>query len=453
MPTMAEMLSDYAVSLRYEDLPNDVVHLAKRMIIDTLGCALGGYHSEPARIAREVTSTVTSSPAGRVLGSSQLTSPDLATFANGVMVRYLDFNDGYTSNESGHPSDSIAATLTCSEVGLAGGKGLITATVLAYEAFCRICDAVDIKPSGFDHVTVGCIASILGAAKSMGLDREQTLQALNLGIAPNLALYQTRIGDVSMWKGCAYANASRNAVFAVTLARMGLTGPSPIFEGDGGYFKAVTRQPFQLEPFGGPEQAFKIGECSIKRFPLGQYSQTVVQAALEIREQLPNVEDIAQVNVSTLQTAVNIMAGDPEKWRPVNRETADHSMPYTVAVALMYGDVNQSHFDYEYLQDRRLLDLVSKVEVSVSEEANRMAPEAMLCEVEVVTGHGERHASRVAYHKGHYRNPLSDSEVEDKFRSLAGPVLAREKVDGLLDRLWRLEEVEDLGEIFELTRI
>ncbi len=453
MPNMAEMLSDYATSLQYGDLPDDVIHLAKRMIIDTLGCALGGYHSEPARIAREVASTVTSSPAGKVLGSGQLTSPDLATFANGVMVRYLDFNDGYTSKESGHPSDSIAATLTCSDVGGTGGKGLITATVLAYEAFCRICDAVDIKPSGFDHVTVGCIASILGAAKSMGLDREQTLQALNLGIAPNLALYQTRIGDVSMWKGCAYANASRNAVFAVTLARMGLTGPSPIFEGDGGYFRAVTRQPFQLELFGGSQQPFKIGECSIKRFPLGQYSQTVVQATLEVREQLTDVDDIAQVKVSTLQTAVNIMAGDPEKWHPLNRETADHSMPYTVAVALMYGGVDQSHFDNEYLQDRRLLDLVSKVEVSVSEEANRMAPEAMLCEVEVATGKGERHSRRVAYHKGHYRNPLSDSELEDKFRSLAGPVLAGDRVDGLLDRLWRLDEVEDLGEIFELTRI
>ncbi len=453
MPTIAEQLSDYAASLQYQDLPDDVAHLAKRMIIDTLGCALGGYHSEPARIAREVASTVTSNPAGKVLGSGQLTSPDLATFANGVMVRYLDFNDGYTSKESGHPSDSIAATLTCSEVGRAGGNGLITATVLAYEAFCRICDAVDIKPSGFDHVTVGCIASILGAAKSMGLDREQTLQALNLGIAPNLALYQTRIGDVSMWKGCAYANASRNAVFAVTLARMGLTGPSPIFEGDGGYFKAVTHQPFQLEPFGGPGQPFKIGECSIKRFPLGQYSQTVVQAALEVREQLPNPEDITQVNVSTLQTAINIMAGDPEKWHPVNRETADHSMPYTVAVALMYGTVDQSHFDDEYLRDRRLLDLVSKVEVSVSEEANQMAPEAMLCEVEVVTGKGERRSRRVAYHKGHYKNPLSDSELEDKFRSLAGPVLAKERVDSLLERLWRLETVEDLGEIFELTRI
>ena len=234
---------------------------------------------------------------------------------------------------------------------------------------------------------------------------------------------------------------------------MGLTGPSPIFEGDGGYFKAVTRQPFELETFGGPGQPFKIGECSIKRFPLGQYSQTVVQAALEVREQLPDVDDIAQVNVSTLQTAVNIMAGDPEKWRPVNRETADHSMPYTVAVALMYGTVDQSHFDDEYLQDQRLLDLVSRVEVTVSEEANRMAPEAMLCEVEVVTSNGERHSRRVAYHKGHYKNPLSDIELEDKFRSLAGPVLAKERVEGLLDRLWRLEDVADIGEIFELTRI
>ena len=100
---------------------------------------------------------------------------------------------------------------------------------------------------------------------------------------------------------------------------------------------------FDLEPFGGGNQAFKISECSIKRFPLGQYSQTVVQAALEVRDQLPDVNDIIQVEVKTLQTAINIMAGDSEKWRPTNRETADHSMPYTVAVALMYGVVDQSH--------------------------------------------------------------------------------------------------------------
>ncbi|MCH8348709.1 MAG: MmgE/PrpD family protein [Chloroflexi bacterium] len=453
MATIAEQLSSYAASLRFEDFPPEVVRQAKRMIIDTLGCALGGYSSEPARIARDVATSVTSRYPATIIGSGQTTSPDMATFANGVMIRYLDFNDGYTSKESGHPSDSIAATLTCSEVAGASGQGLITATVLAYEAFCRICDVVDVKSQGFDHVTIGCIASILGAARSFGLSQEQTLQALNLGMAGNVALYQTRIGDVSMWKGCAYANASRNAVFAVMLAQRGLTGPSPIFEGDGGFFKAVSRQPFEIEALGGGDEPFKIMECSIKRFPLGQYSQTVVQAALEVRQQLPDPQDIAQVNIRTLERAVQIMAGDSEKWRPANRETADHSMPYTAAVALMHGSVSQEHFGGQFLGDPELLDLVSRVNVEVSEEANQRAPEAMLCDLEVVTGAGQRYSSQVAYHKGHYKNPLSDAEVGEKFRALASEHMTARRIDALLDQLWHLDEQPHLSQLIRLLRI
>ncbi len=455
MTTLAESLSQYAVNLHYDDLPDDVVHLAKRFIIDTLGCALGGYDSVPGRVAREIAATVTSANPVTVLGSGQQTSLDLAAFANGVAIRYLDFNDGYTSNESGHPSDSIAASLSATEAAGAGGKRFIVSTVLAYEVFCRICDTVDIKPR-FDHVTVGGIASVLAASRALRLSEEETIQALNLHVAANLALYQTRIGDVSMWKGCAYANATRNAMFAVMLAQRGITGPSPIFEGAGGYFQAVSGGPFELAPMGGAGHPFKIGECSIKRFPLGQYSQTVAQAALEVREQLlaasSGAGDVAEVNVSTLRTAVNIMAGDPEKWRPANRETADHSMPYTAAVALLYGGVESRHFDDEFLTNGELLDLVSKVNVSVSEEANRRVPEAMLCDVEVVTHSGQRYASQVAYHKGHHKNPLTDAEVEDKFRSLAHDHLSSEQTDAALDRLWHLENVTAVGEVLRLTR-
>ena len=258
MPNLAEQLSDYGTSLKYADLPSDVVHLAKRFIIDTIGCALGGYDSEPSKVARAVAGEVTPAHPVTVMGSGQSSSLDLAVFANGVMIRFLDFNDGYTSQESGHPSDSIAAALSATEAAGGSGKRLLVSTVLAYEAFCRICDTVDIKPRGFDHVTVGGIASVLAAARAMKLSKEQTFQALNLGIASNVALYQTRIGDVSMWKGCAYANASRNAVFSVQLARAGLTGPSPIFEGDGGYFRAVSGEPFALKEMGGKDHPFKI---------------------------------------------------------------------------------------------------------------------------------------------------------------------------------------------------
>jgi 2-methylcitrate dehydratase len=446
-------LSDYTAALTFEELPAEVVHHAKRMLIDTLGCAIGGFSSEPSRVARSLAEAVSSQQPATVLGSGQQTSLDLATFANGVMMRYLDFNDGYTSKESGHPSDAIAAVLSPAEVVHGSGKAVITATVLAYEVFCRLCDAVCVRDRGFDHVTLGVIASTLGAAKAMGLSQSQITQALNLSLAANLALYQTRIGDVSLWKGCAFANASRNAVFAVLLAAKGLTGPSPIFEGRGGFFNAVSHAPFALAPFGGRAQPFKILECSIKHFPLGLYSQTVADAILEVRQRLPQIEDIQEVTIETLQTAINIMAGDAEKWHPTNRETADHSMPYTAAVALMYGTIEPRHFGEDYWRNPQLLALVQKVKVRVSDEANRRAPEAMLSTVDVVTTAGQHYTAEVPYHRGHYKNPMSDQEIEAKFRALAQDVLTPARTAALLESLWHLEQVEDIGQVIRLVRV
>ena len=453
MPTVVEQLSTYAASLRFERLPRDVVHTAKRLIIDTVGCALGGYWSEPARIARELAATVRSSEPVTVIGSGERTSPDLATFANGVMIRFLDFNDGYTSTgESGHPSDSIAAVLSAAELWRRSGAEAIAATVLAYEVFCRVCDQGDLKPLGFDHVTVGGMASTAAAARLFGLGEQEIAHAFNLGIAPNVALYQTRIGNVSMWKGCAYANASRNAVFAAMLAARGMTGPSPVFEGVGGYFKAVMRKPFQLAPFGGAGGEYKIMECSIKRFPLGLYSQTVVEAALKLREKVGAPETIAGIRIETVTTAIRLMAGDADKWEPETRETADHSMPYTVAVALIHGEVEEKHFGERYLRDPAIRALTRLIKVKATEEADRRLPEAMLCRMEIVTAAGESHSTEVEYHKGHWKNPMSDGEVEAKFRKLAAGVLTPAGTERLLEALWKLDALPDAGEIVRLTK-
>ena len=452
MKTLAQRLSDYASALQPRDLPAEVTRQAKRQIIDTIGCAIGGYTSEPSKIARDLASAF---GGGRqratIIGSGQTTSPDLAAFVNGVMIRYLDYNDGYTSTVSGHPSDNISAVLSSAEAAGADGERVIAATVLAYEMYCRFSDPVDILP--FDHSTLDLIASGLASAYLFGLPPAQMVESLNLAITPNLALHQPRIDVLSHWKACAAANACRNAVFAAMLAARGLTGPRLVFEGAEGYFKVVSKGPFELAPFGGSGRPFKIMECSIKRFPLGQYSQTVIQAVLEVRDKMPDARDIAEVHIRTMKKAITIMAGDPEKWRPTTRETADHSMVYTTGVALMYGTVHQRHFGEEYRNSAELLDLVSRVKVHVSEKANRRAPEAMLCDVEVITGSGKRYSSEVAYHKGHYKNPMSDSDVEAKFRSLAHEVLSPGQTDSLLDRLWHLEEVKDIGGILRLTVI
>ena len=456
MTTVVEQLSTYAANLRYEDLPSAVIKTAKRMIIDSIGCALGGYGSATEKIARDLASMTSSRQPGTLMVSGIQTSPELATFANGVMIRYLDYNDGYTSTgESGHPSDSIAAVLTAAEINQRNGKDIITATVLAYEIFCRICDTVDLKPLGYDHVTVGGMASTAAAGWLFGLRGKAFEHCLQLGIAPNNALYQTRIGNVSMWKGCAYANASRNAVFAAMLAARGMTGPSPIFEGVGGYFKAVVRKSFTLDTLGGQGSnggaPFKIMECLIKRFPLGQYSQTVVEAALQMREKVKSPDDIAEIYIETVTTAIVLMADTPEKWEPPNRETADHSMPYTVAVALIHGDVQEEHFDDAHVFDPAIRALTRKIKIKASAEADKHMPHAMRCFFRLVTKSGAEFSTLVDHHKGHWKNPMDDADIEKKFRTLAKKVLPDAKTDALLQRLWQLEDVVDAGEVLKLT--
>jgi 2-methylcitrate dehydratase len=453
--TLAERFGTYATGLKYEDLPAEVVHQAKRMIVDTIGCAIGGYPGESARIARDFAATVTSTEPATILCTGARTSPDLAVFANGVMIRYLDFNDGYVGREAGHPSDSIAALISAAEIGRASGRDLVVATVVAYEVFCRMCDLVNFKPMGFDHVTIGAMASVLGAARLMGLTAEQAATALSITVAANAALYQTRIGNVSMWKGCAYANASRNAMFAAQMARRGMTGPDPIFEGRGGYFVAVTRQAFDLPAFGGEAgEPFRIGDCLIKRYPLGQYSQSVVQAALEARERVGgDIDRIERIEARTLRTAIEMMAGDPDKWTPENRETADHSMPYTAGVALKYGAIRTEYFDDPHLHDPELLSIVSKIECTVSEEANRREPEAMLCDMDVHLKDGAREAIRVEYHRGHPKNPMTDAEIEEKFRDLAADRMPATQTDALLELLWTIDRLESIEPLFPLTRV
>ena len=192
MSTVAERLGAYAASLKYEDLPSEVIHSAKRILMDTVGCAFGGYDSEPGKIARAVAGMVTSSQPATILCSGQKTSAEQAVFANGVMIRYLDFNDGYVSKGGGHPSDSIAALLSSAEVAHASGKDLILATVLAYEIYCRICDVRSSKTRGIDGVTVSGIAGVAAAARLYGLTQQQTVEAINIMIAGNIALNQDR---------------------------------------------------------------------------------------------------------------------------------------------------------------------------------------------------------------------------------------------------------------------
>src|SRR5467141_1923664 len=237
--TLAHQLAKYACELKFEDLSKEVVHEVKRRVIDSLGCALGAWNEEPCVIARTVASEFSANRGSTIIGTSHKAPPDWAAFANGCCIRYFDYNDTYLSKEPAHPSDNISAALAIAESVGATGREMITATAIAYEVQCRLCDAASIRARGWDHPTYGAFSTALACAKLMKLDPEKTRHAVNIAGVACAAFRQARVGELSHWKGVAFANAARHGVYSALLARAGMTGPAPIFEGQMGFEKEL----------------------------------------------------------------------------------------------------------------------------------------------------------------------------------------------------------------------
>jgi 2-methylcitrate dehydratase len=220
---------------------------------------------------------VSATPGATVFCSGIKTSHELAVFANGVMIRYLDFNDGYiTPKGGGHPSDTLAALISSAEIAGRSGRDLIAATALSYEVFCKVADVLDTRGLGLDQSTMLGLASVVGASRLMGLTPAQMVHAIGITVGGNTAINQGRVGTLSNWKDFASAEASRKAIFSAQLAQAGMTGPSRVFEGPLGFFNVISRKTFDLPKLDEP---FGVVSAFTKRFPLGQYSQTVAEAA------------------------------------------------------------------------------------------------------------------------------------------------------------------------------
>ncbi|CEK19048.1 uncharacterized protein involved in propionate catabolism [Chthonomonas calidirosea] len=449
---LSQKLSRYADRLTYELLPSETVHAVKRHFIDTLGCALGAYDSEPASIARSVAGTVSSALPATVIGAGLSSSPEMAAFANGVAFRYLDYNDTYLSKEPAHPSDNFAAVLAIAEPMGRTGKDLIVAAVLAYEIQCRLCDAASIRARGWDHVTYGSFSTSLAAGKLLHLNEEQLTHAQAIAAVSHNALRQTRVGTLSHWKGCAFANVSRNGVFAAMLARHGMTGPSDIFEGEMGFWKQISG-PFNLSLPDPPAPPFKIQDVCIKFYPAEYHSQSAIDAALLLRPQIGSIEAIEKITISTFRAAAEIIGSEPAKWHPTTRETADHSLPYCVAVALKEGRVTLDSFDAAHLNDPVLRELTQKIAVEVDSALDARYPEGIPNRLRIRLRNGQVLEKEVTFPKGHARNPLTDEEIEEKFRRLAAPVLSEERIAMVLKRCWNLENETDLSGLLALLTV
>ena len=435
-------LAKYITQLDYGALSANAIHETKKRLVDTIACAIGGYASEPADIARKVAAHVNGTPSARIFNTGKTTSMDMAAFTNAVMVRYLDFNDTYISIGSGHPSDMIPAMLAVADAHRLSGKDLLLGIATAYEVFTAMADQIGLRDKGWDQGFFVVMSVAAGVAKMLKLSLEQTADAIAIAVTANVPTRQSRAGELAMWKGVATAAAARSAVQAALLAQAGMTGPTAAFEGKDGVWDKVTGK-FQLGELGSKERPFGIERTNLKFFPSEYHSQAPMWIALKLREQV-KVADIETINVQTYFTAWSEIGSEPEKWDPKTRETADHSMPYLLSLGFIDGGITLKSFTPERIADPAMKALMNRIKISENKDFTAQFPDKLVTQIELVTRSGQRLVETAQYPKGHRNNPMTDDDVNNKFAMVCEGVMPAPQRNALRAALWNIDQAANL---------
>src|SRR4029077_16964376 len=287
--TYAEPLAEFVSVASIENISDAARVQLKIRVLDSLGCALGAIGSEPVALLRDQVEEFDGKGVCTLIGGGRAAA-DRASFYNGALVRYLDFNDSYLGKgETCHPSDNLAPVLAAVEYSNGTGRDLMTALAVAYQVQCRLSDVAPVRAAGFDHTTQGAYAVAAGVSKGLGLTRAQTANAIGICGASFNALRVTRTGKISAWKGLAYPNTSACCAFVTFLAMRGVTGPLEVFEGEKGFMDAIAGC-FEID--WAREDLDRVTATILKKYNAEIHSQTAIECALQLKaeEQFDSAE-------------------------------------------------------------------------------------------------------------------------------------------------------------------
>jgi 2-methylcitrate dehydratase len=438
MDETTRRICDYVFARRDAPLSAGALNAVRLHLTDTLACAAGGSDSPPARIAANVARSAAGNPGSRVWFDGTESSADLAAFANGVMVRYLDYND---AGGGGHPSDTASALIALCDAYHLPGSALATGLVTAYDVMKAAGPSLAARDHGFDQgIAVGA-AVAAASASLLGGDHAAIANALALVIVPYVPLHQTRVGELSMWKGAATSAAARSGLFAAQLAVAGMTGPAEPFEGKDGLFNRVTGPYKALLPddLGSPGST-AIEQAHYKLRPAEFQSQAALDVVEEVTAALSAgdgaahgtaADQIARIDIQTYAFAYTEIA-DADKWRPANRETADHSMPFLIASTLRFGRVSAAHFTPERIADPGTRALMDRIFISENPDFSALYPPVMRTSLDFTLASGQVISKVTGYPRGHAANPATEADIEAKFRAECGRIAPPSWVDRAL---------------------
>ena len=452
--TITATMSRWAAGVRFEDLSKDAVYEAKRYLLDSLGCALGGYQQHDVAIALEVLNEIAGTGPATVIGSGRKMDVVSATLANALMVRCMDYNDIYWKQDPSHPSDIIPAAISCAERARSDGRELIVGIALGHEFECRLCEAAfpGIRERGWHHATLTAFVSPVVAGRMLHLDWHKIQHAIGISASARCTLGAVTAGKLTMMKNTVDPLATQSGVFAALLAAHGYSGPEHVIDGKEGLVHCFGPE-WKLNLLtDGLGESWRITLCGMKFFPTEALTHAPISAVLDlVRDNDLKPEQIEKVHIRSLARAADILA-DPSKYDPHTKETADHSLPYCIAAAIVDRQVTPVEFTMEKINDPQIRAQLRKVEVVADPEIEKVFPALQRVIVKITATDGREFTRHLDYPKGDPRNPLTDREIEQKFAALADGVLTAPQQQRVIEAVWNLDHLNSVTELMEMLK-
>ena len=444
-------LVEFAMSFSFIDLRPADIERCTLHVIDTFASFMAGYESEASQRALSVVQGLAVSSGASLLGTRLKAQPDLAAFFNATTSREAEQNDVYFPPIGGgnHPSDVLLPLFSVAEHAGASGAEFLTAIIVAYQVFLHIADQARIN--GFDQSAIAGIAVAVGAGKLLRLSPEEVANAISIVTVASNPLNQSRRDTLTMWKAAAAGEAGRAGIFAALLARGGMQGPSLPFVGQLGWTKVIAKGELDMSTLdlrkGG---RLRLYDVMIKPRAACASAISSILAAEKAYREIDDPETITRVTVTTYESARSFIGHLPIHWNPTTRESADHSIPYAVAAALVDGTAGVAQFMPDRLFDPVIRSVLSKVEVVSSDEftaAYKKYPPEHHTTVEVELAEGRRILGEAGGAKGDMANSATEETVTAKFRELCEPLLGQPGAAQALDLLSGIVQLKRLDDV------
>ncbi|UCD38786.1 MAG: MmgE/PrpD family protein, partial [Fidelibacterota bacterium] len=415
-------------------------------------CAFGGFTTKDVQIMRKLYRQMEGTREASLLVSGERLPAVNATLVNSLAIRALDFNDIYWKEDPSHPSDLIPAALNVGELVGATMKDVIVAIVLAYEFEQRMCEFAvpGFRERKWHHATITQFVSPIVAGRLLGLSEDQLVHAIGISGSHNHTIGCPTAGKLTMMKNTVDPLAVQAGVFAALMAKEGYTGTEEVFEGKEGLMDVFGPDWDVSKLIGDLGQAFKIIECSMKAFPTEALTHTHITATLKVvTEHDIRPEQIEEVRVTTIARACDILF-DPHKYEPTSRETADHSLPYCIARAILDRKITTQTFDDEKIHDLRLKEVIHKIKGEASEEFEKLFPAKQPSRVVIRTVDGQEHSVYLEYPKGDPREPMTETDLDDKFAALTAAHLNEAGSSRIKEAIFTCETLAGVNQFMTL---